>query len=264
VYFCVTIVRMNWSLQRKLIYGFALSIFITGAILYTFRETIFPAPTCFDKEQNGYETGIDCGGTCSLRCKEEVIPLALKWTRVLETSSGKYDLVALVTNKNISNAPRVLTFTFLVYDDGGNVTKTITGTSTVPVDGDFPIIVQNVALGEKPRELGVELSRDSHFAVKELPTSPTIRITNVRFEQGSIPKVFATVTNTKRTVISKLPVRAVLYGADGNAFGVGETIIPFLDKEGVQTIAFTWDKAFAETPIKTTIYPIFDPFIGGN
>ena len=30
------------------------------------------APTCFDKLQNGQETGIDCGGTCQLKCNNQL------------------------------------------------------------------------------------------------------------------------------------------------------------------------------------------------
>src|SRR5262249_26348740 len=149
----------------------------------------------------------------------------LKWTRAIETTPGKYDFAALVTNKNISNAPHGITYTFSVYDDSGNVIKTITGSTTVPIDGDFPIIQQKILLDQPPKDVGITFSKEAHFAVKELSTSPTIRIINTRYESGAIPRVYATVINTKRIAISKLPIRVVLYDASGNAMGVGQTVI---------------------------------------
>ena len=252
---------MTWRTQRRLIYGVAVIFVVASAVLYIYRDNFFPVPTCFDKKQNGYESGIDCGGTCSLRCTQEVSPLTVLWSRALKTSNNTYDLVTMVSNKNINNASRALGYTFNVYDGYGSLVTTISGTTTAPVDSDFPIIVQNVTLTKRPKDVVTQLMDGPHYTVKELPTSPTIRQTSVHYEAGDIPRVYATITNTKRITISNLPVRVVLFDEFNNALGVGQTIIPFLDKEGVQEISFTWDAPFAKDPSKIIIYPIFDPFL---
>ncbi len=251
---------MDWSSQRKVIYGIAFGTIVIAICVYVFRDTLFPAPTCFDKKQNGFEAGLDCGGTCSMRCSNEVVPISTAWARALKISTDKYDFVGMASNKNIDNAPRSVTYTFTAYDSRGVVLTVASGTTIVPVDGEFPIIAQNINLSKEPKELILDITDGPHYIVNDLPTSPSVRILNSRYEAGNIPHVYATVINTKRVAISNLVVRTVLFDADDNAYGAGETVIPFLDKEGSQNISFTWDNSFEITPTKIRVYPIFDPF----
>lgn len=251
---------MDWNTKRKLVYAFAISALLITFFLYIFRDTLFPSPTCFDGKQNGYESGSDCGGTCSLRCSEEVIPFSVEWTRAIPTSSSTYDLVAMVSNKNIDNSSRALGYYFLVHNDSGDIVAEIIGTTTSPIDGEFPIIKQNIHLSEMPKEIVVKLTDGPHFTVAEKPTSPTLRVLNTRYEEGGIPRVYSTILNTKRLTLSNLPVNVVLYDGDNNAFAVGETVIPFLDKEESKDISFVWNRPFAQAPASIRIYPIFNPF----
>lgn len=253
----------NWSLKRRWIYASAVVFFIAASSLYVFRDTIFPEPSCFDAKQNGFESGVDCGGGCSLRCKEEVIPLSVLWSRALKTSSTTYDFVALISNKNIDNAPKEILYIFTAYDAEGKELYTSKGKTRVPIDGDFPVVLQNIPLSKAPTELGLQIQSEvPHYKVLEKPVTPTLRIAGTRYEAGSIPRVYATITNMKRLPFSNLPVRVVLYDALGNAYGTGETIIPYLGKEATQEVVFTWNGAFQESPTKIRIFPILDPFLG--
>ncbi len=253
----------GWAHTRKMIYALGIIVVIVLACIYVFRDTLFPTPTCSDQKQNGYETGVDCGGVCSLRCSSEVIPLSVVWSRALPTSPSTYDFAALVANRNIDNAPRGIAYVFVAYDKDGKEMIRTTGSTTAPIDGDFPIIVQNVKLPQPPSDvIAVVGANVPHYTVKEKPAIPTIKVTDTRFEPGSIPRFYATITNTKRLVIHNLPVRVLLYDADGNVYAAGETVIPELGKEAVQEIVITWDRAFAFPPTKTRVFPILDPFLG--
>lgn len=255
--------NLEWAKRRKIIYGIITIIIILLAGIYVFRDAIFPTPSCFDTKQNGYESGVDCGGTCSLRCSQEVIPLSVTWARALKTGSTTYDLVALISNKNIDNAPRQIIYTFIAYDAAGKEINRINGSSIAPIDGDFPIVEQSVALPEEPFEVSATLTSNlPHYKVLEKPTSPTLRIMNTHYESGSIPRVYATITNTKRIILHDLAVRALLYDADGNVYAVGKTVVPTLGKEATQEVVFTWDKAFPVAPTKIRVFPILDPFLG--
>lgn len=256
---------MNWAGKRKFIYAAGVIIAIILVGMYLTRDTLFPSPSCFDTKQNGYEVGIDCGGVCSLQCHSQVIPLSVTWARAVQTSSTTYDFAALVSNKNINNAPRSIGYTFTAYDNEGKIMQTKSGTTVVPVDGDFPVIEQNVHLVSAPASISATVTSNvPHYKVLENPTVPTIRISGTRYEAGSIPRVYTTLTNTKRLVLRDMPVRAVLYDIDGNAFAVGQTVIPQLDKEGVKEIVFTWSRAFAQSPAQIRIFPILDPFLGSQ
>ncbi len=252
---------MDWQTRRKIIYFFATLFTVASISIYVFREKIFPTPTCFDTKQNGYEIDIDCGGVCSLRCSSEVTPLEVMWARALKTSSTTHDVVAMISNKNIDNASQKFSYTFTIYDNQGLVIEEISGSTFAPIDGDFPVIRQSVKLKKLPYKVTLLIEDTPHYKVNEKPTSPTVRIMRERYEAGSIPRVFATIVNTKRTTVNNLPVRVVLFDEDDNAYAVGQTIVPRLDKEEVKEISFTWDNELPYAPTRIRVYPIFDPFI---
>lgn len=252
---------MNWNTRRKTLYGSALVIIIISLSLYIFRDILFPVPTCSDGKQNGYELGIDCGGICAPRCASEVEPLIVLWAQTFKTTKSTYDLVAMVSNKNIDNASHGISYTFTVYDSMGRVMREVKGKTVAPISGDFPILEQSVSLPQAPRNVSLAIEDGIHYKVNEKPTSPTLRIGNERYEAGTLPRVYATVTNTKQIIIRNLPVIVVLFDQNNNAYAVGSTLIPQLDKEEAKEISFTWDSPLSFPPVRIKVYPIFDPFL---
>jgi hypothetical protein len=252
---------MEWQTRRKFLYALAGIIITLAVVIYLMRDIVFPAPTCSDNRQNGYEAGVDCGGICDIRCSSEVAPLVVLWSRAIPVSKTTYDLVAMVSNKNIDNAAHSVSYIFTVYDSKGLVLQEIKGDTLAPVDGDFPIIKQSITLSDIPREVTLQIKDSLHYRVNEKPTSPTVRISNEQYEAGSIARVYATLQNTKRMTILNLPVRVVLYDQQGNVFAAGETTIPRLEKEEVKDITFIWHSPLPYAPTRIRVYPIFDPFL---
>ena len=219
---------MNWEMKRKIIYALIGIVILVALAVFLMRDTIFPAPTCFDTKQNGYESGIDCGGVCSLRCTEEVKPLSVAWAKAVYSGGEVYDLVALVANSNINNASRELRYTFTLYNENGQKTGELSGSTVAPLDGKFPLILQNIPLQKAPANVIATLADGPHYTVTEKPTSPTVKIIDKHYEAGSIPKIYATVMNTKRLEITNLQIRTLLYDDKENVYAVGQTIIPRL------------------------------------
>lgn len=251
---------MDWYTRRKVIYALGLIIFVSATSVYLLRDVLFPKPSCFDKKQNGFELGVDCGSPCELRCTSEVSPLTVLWARALKISTTTYDLVAMVSNKNIDNASHKINYKFVFHDVKGQEIGEIEGDTLAPTDGDFPVIRQSVVIEQAPHNVIMEIVDEDHFTVHEKPTSPTVRVGNEKYEPGSIPKLLAQVMNMKRVTISNLVIRAVLYDEGDNVYAVGETVVPFLDKEEVRDISFTWREPLPFSPTRIRIYPIFDPF----
>jgi hypothetical protein len=251
---------MNWDTKRKIIYALTFVTLVSAALVTFFYDTIFPAPTCFDGKKNGYEVETDCGGTCSLRCSVEVNPFTVVWSKAVLVDKGLYDLVAMVSNTNIDNASREVGFNFALHDETGVVFRTVSGSTTVPLDGKFPLIIQNIALPKAPENVVTTLTDGPHYKVKENPASPTIKILSRRYEKGSISRVYATLKNTKQLEINNLEVRVLLFDVDDNVYAVGTTFVPVLPKEGVRDIVITWNGALATSPTRIGVYPIFNPF----
>lgn len=251
---------MNWDTKRKIVYALAFSVTVLAIAVFFLRGILFPVPSCSDKKQNGYETGVDCGGVCALKCTQEVNPLSVVWSKAVRSGPGVFDYIGMVKNTNIDNASHEIGYKFIVYDDEGNEINVLAGSTTPPLDGLFPIIVQSIQSSKIPSRVSLVLSDGPHYKVLESPTSPTIRIMDRKYEAGLIPRVYATLMNTKRIDIRNLPVRVVLFDKDDNAYAVGETLIPEFPKEGVRDISFTWNEQLPFSPTRIGIYPIFNPF----
>lgn len=252
---------MNWATKRRVIYALTTTTTIVAIVLYVYRSYFFPEPTCVDRKMNGFEIGVDCGGVCALRCESEVAPLVVEWTRALKTSKTSYDLVAFVSNKNIDNAPRFVSYKFSVYDKATHIIFEKEGQTLVPVNSDFPIILQNIELKSEPAQVSIELSKENNYKTFEKPAKPTIRVRQPSFENGDIPRVYVTIVNTKTTSVKNIPIRVVLLDSLGNAIGVGERFLERLAAEEEKNLVFTWDMHFAEEPATIKVYPIMDPFV---
>lgn len=255
---------MDWQTRRKSIYALVIIVLFFASGVYFLKDIIFPTPTCFDKKQNGYEAGVDCGEVCGMRCSSEVQPLSVLWTRVLKTATSTYDIVGMVSNKNINHAAHSVSYTFTLYDKKGLELKKLKGITVTPISSDFPIIKESIILQEEPETAILGLEDGPHYSVDEKPTSPTLSVSDERYEPGQNPRVYATIQNRKRRTIRNLPVKVILFDENNNAYAVGETIIPELQKEESKVISVTWQNPLPYPPLRIRAYPIFDPFLGAQ
>lgn len=237
-----------------------MGIFVIAITVYFSRDLLFPTPTCTDGKQNGYETGTDCGGVCALRCTTEVQIERVVWAQALNTGPSRYDLVALVANKNIDAASQYVSYRFTAYNTLGEVMIVATGTTPTQLDSEFPIIVQNITLPEEPKNVTATLITGKYYKVANTTLTPLTRTTNIRYEKTDVSRVYATVANATRESFSNIPVRALLFDIEGNAYAAGETIIPYLDKDSSKLVSFTWGNVLPKDPSRIRIYPIIDPF----
>lgn len=251
---------MNWAAKRKTIYAVAVIIFLVVFVVYQARNILFPAPTCIDQKQNGFESGIDCGGTCALRCEQETIPISVEWSRAIVVSSDTYDFAAMLANRNTNSAPLKVEYQFTAYNKAGGVMLSLRGETLVPADGDFPVIVQNVKLPEPPTQVVALVSQPSQYAVSDAVKRVQVRVKSTRYEGGATPRIYITLDNLTQRSFLKLPVRVVAYDEYNNAVAVGESIVPGLEKEEEKEIVLTWPEPFSTTPTKLRAYPVLSPF----
>jgi hypothetical protein len=251
---------MDWSTRRKLLYIIACIVFLSTFGIYSLKDIIFSEPTCFDSKKNGFESGVDCGGSCSLRCTQDIIPLVVKWSQAVWVSEGRYDLVALVANKNIDNAPRAIGYLFSVYDDKGALIASYRASTTAPIDGDFPVVIQNVSLPDTVKTVTVDVSDSSHYTVPSKPSRSVVLNPDNIFEQGDIPRVYSQVVNTSQLTLQQIPAIVLLYDEKDTVYAVNKTIIPLLKPEESRKLSFTWPGTAMREPTKIRLYLLLDPF----
>lgn len=252
---------MDWATKRRIIYTSTAIVLIVVYSLYHFRDVISPPPTCFDGKANGLESDIDCGGNCSLMCTNEVKPLTVEWSSFIKTEDKTYDLVALVSNKNINNDATSTQYVFNLIDKNGKTIFESKGEEVSPVNSSFPIILQNIKIKEPPSKLLVYLSQNKHYKTKLNGNKTLIKVTSNRIEEGDdISRVYATIVNNTLDTLLKVKVRVVLFDENKNAVGVGETVVERLTDEEEKQIIWTWKTPFEKKPVVAEVYPIINPF----
>ena len=87
---------MTWATKRKLQYLSAVFVLFLLVLFIILYPIIFKKPTCIDNIMNGTETGVDCGGSCSLMCKEKTSDPIIFWSRAFPVVGKTYNLVAFI------------------------------------------------------------------------------------------------------------------------------------------------------------------------
>ena len=251
---------MNWSTMKKVSYAFGIFVLIVSGLVYGFRQQLFPNPTCNDNKQNGYEAGVDCGGLCARKCVNEVLPISVIWANTFLVSNGVYDIAAMLTNKNSDSAPISLSADVLVQDSFGRplFQKKIV---VIPfAEVEMPIIIPNVALQGIPAKVIVTLHEGVSYKLDSITKTTQISIVRTRFENGDIPRLYATVKNVTRTPRTTVPISAVLYDETHTPIATGQTFVERLEKDQEQIVVFTWKHRFPSPPALIRVFPALSAF----
>lgn len=249
-----------WSTRRRILYIVGTLLALVCIFTFLFRNTLFPTPLCNDGKKNGFETGIDCGGTCIRKCAGETIPIQVVWAKSFNTGSSTYDVALFLKNKNLDTAPYDLEYTLTLYDIGGNQLGTVNAKTFAPIGGEFPIILENVRTSSPLAKVTAVLKETTSFKVPLTTANPfSVKTT---FDTTSRNRVYAYLTNGSSQSFLRFPVRIVLYDAEGNAIGVSETYIESSSPKETSKVVFTWNTPFKDAPALMRVYPVIDPFPG--
>ncbi|ETB63560.1 TPA: hypothetical protein DIC38_02530 [Candidatus Nomurabacteria bacterium] len=254
---------MSWASKRKTLYVsivLGIIIIIIFAFIY---PVIFKEPTCRDGKQNGSETGIDCGGACSLVCKEESRDPVVLWSRAFPVIDGNYNFVALVENKNRDASLMEVSYEFKAYDSSNKFIGRREGKTFLPPNERFAIFEPRFkALDGEIKTVSFEFVPPYVWFKKEPKIqSLPIKVDNITLENESIsPLLRARVVNDSNYDLPSFSVVAIVYNIDGNAINVSKTV-----KNGIKSgesieVYFTWPVPFLETVVSFDVLPLFDPF----
>lgn len=254
----------KWALKRKLIIfsiiGVVLLLWFFIFILPTFEVE----PTCFDGIQNGRESGIDCGGSCSRFCDVNAVPLVFDWARSFEVIPGRYNSIAIVENQNADAALMKISYEFKLYDENNVFITRRTGSTYILPNSKTAIFEPAILVGNR-RPVRTD------FAFLEQPlwlqtppaakTGLTPSVSNILMEDPfTNPRLTATIKNNSRFDLSNFDVVAILYNQDNNAIAASTTFVEALPEGDSYSVFFTWQKPFNEDPVRIEILPQIDVF----
>jgi hypothetical protein len=249
---------MGWGARRRSLYITVFCVFAAMGAVAIYLVYFTAPPMCMDGIQNGSETGVDCGGTCSLICANTAHAPVVMWARSFEVAPGNYTAAAYIQNTNAGAGSKQVAYTFQLFDASNALITERDGVADLPPVQTIPIVEPNI-------EVGHRTATRTLFVFKTIPvwhTTAAGTIPNITIGQESLAgdgtTLSAQLTNNGLTAVSGLHVVAVLFNSAGTAIAASKTVVPSMPQKSDQPITFTWptpNAAVAHAEI--TVLPSF-------
>jgi hypothetical protein len=254
---------MSWASRRQTNYllGF-IGILILIVFLFA-SKLIFKKPTCQDGKQNGTETGIDCGGSCALMCKEDVQEPVILWSRAFPVVNNSFNLVAYVENRNKNSAVREANYEFRIYDSNNKLLGRREGKTFIPPNQQFAVFEPRFDAGESELKSVVFEFIAPIVWVKKIPTSQSqpIFVKDIFFDDDKdTPRLSATVINNSIYDLPEFDIIAILYDLDNNAINASASHKEKLLNNSSTPVTFTWPEVLSAHPITKDVLISINPF----
>ena len=249
---------LSWSFRRKLLYAVVCISLLFVILFILFIKFFTAAPTCFDGKKNGGESGVDCGGSCSLVCANEAHAPVVLWSRAFPNGPGNYTAAAYIQNNNIGKMARGVAYSFQLYDADNKLVVEKDGVTDLPPIQTIPVVEPNISVGN--RVVARTLFAFSGTPVwTSIPPEaiPSFHLGNESFaSDGSSLSVTAENVSTLDT--KNITAVAVLFDASGVAQAASRSFIPSLAHKTSTDLFFTWPQGNAGVAqAEVTLLPSF-------
>lgn len=254
---------MSWALKRQFTYLSIVLGILLLILFWIFYPKIFKKPTCFDNKQNGTETGIDCGGGCSLVCLVDTTNPVIVWSRAFPVTGNIYNLAAYIENRNQSAAVEKADYEFLIYDTNNKLIGRRTGSTFIPPNQPFVIFEPRFNSGEiEVKSVSFEFISSLAWHKKEpiLNTLP-IKVDNIVLDNNfNLPRLTAVIKNESIHDLPSFDVVGILYDIDHNVINLSKSEKDGLLSNANLPVSFTWPEALSSNPVKNDVLIQVNPF----
>lgn len=237
-----------WASRRKAIYLGVFVLILAGISFIIFWKYWYAVPTCFDNAKNGDETGVDCGGSCTLICSDSAIKPIVRWDpRLFEVSSGLWSAIVYVENPNIDADAIYVPYTLTIYNEKNEILEERKGATILPKNKTVGIFEGSIiAIDEnKPKRAVFELGSNIIWKKNE-DKDEKITITHSSILRlNSTPRVEANVKNNSTEEINNIELVVAIFDGSDNVIATSRTFVESLKKNESTNIFFTWPKPFA-------------------
>jgi hypothetical protein len=218
----------------------------------------YRTPTCSDGKQNGDETGIDCGGSCSRLCAPDALPLLSRGdSRIITVASNTYEVLALFKNPNPSASIYRANYTIRIYDQNRRTPiRIIEGSTYIPKDS--PVAIFEGPFTESsstPVAAVLEWSTSTMVWEKDAKPSPDISVLDTALAETEAPRLEASARNNSLRSASNVEFVAVIYDESGNVMASSKTYLDTLPAGATQSIIFSWPRPFPAKAGSISVIP---------
>lgn len=238
--------QSDWASRRKSIYLWVIVLILSVVAFFIFWQFWYQTPTCFDGFKNGDETGVDCGGSCTLVCSASALSPVVKWDpRFFEIDQGVWNVLVYVENPNIDTVATYAPYTFTFYDANNQVLATREGATILPKNKTVGIFEGGIKLGDKiPKRASFDFGKRMVWQKDENP-NPDITISHSPLlRMDSTPRVEAKLVNNEIYDIKNIELVAAVFDGADNTIATSRTFVEELKKDGSAEVFFTWPKPF--------------------
>lgn len=250
---------VSWASRRQMSYlgiAFGAIALVVGIFLI---PVFFQPNSCTDGKQNQDEVGVDCGGSCSTLCQQQVTDLIIRWSRALETSPGMYDVIALIENPNLRGGIKEISYSFKLHDKNNILITQRDGKTFVNANETFVIIENGIITKERILARTFFTFEETSSWTSDAEEVPQLVVLNKSFElRKPNSRMTATVVNRSFFTVEDIVISALLFDEGNTIIGASKTVIDHLgkvDKDGSRDISFIFPHKLIKIPARIEILP---------
>lgn len=237
----------DWASRRKNIYLVLIVFVLSGVSFAIFWNFWYSKPTCSDGIQNGEETGVDCGGGCSLVCKAEALRPIVRWDpRLFEISPGNWSALIYVENPNIDSFASYAPYKFTIYDQNNSIVAVRSGATILPRNKTVGIFEGGIEIGVEIEPKRAVFEFGDNIRWQRVQTKdPEIKISHTPLLRlDTSPRVEATIENEEIDPIKNIELVAAVFDEADNAVATSRTFVEELSGGESTNVVFTWPRPF--------------------
>lgn len=254
---------MSWASKRQTKYFVIFIIIFIVSIVFIFYPILTKKPQCDDGKQNGQETGVDCGGSCTKVCLASVASPVILWSRAFPVTNTVYNLVAYVENQNKDSAVREAHYEFRIYDSNNLLIARREGVTYIPPNKQFAIFESRFDAGKSDiRSVRFELD-DNLSWVRQSPSLDLLpfHVDQLILDDSSVtPTLSARLNNDSIYDMPEFDAIAILYDENHNVVNVSRTQKDGLSSGRNMPLYFTWPKIFDREVVSKEVLIQINPF----
>jgi len=240
-------VDLDWSTKRRIVYLSIITAVLILLISVLSFFVFYKKPTCFDGSKNQNEAGIDCGGTCTKLCTNQVSDLKILWAKPFKINDDFYSVAALVENPNINSVSDSVEYIFKLKNSFGEVIAERRGKTSIPNSRILAIFESDFRLTEEVKSVDFEfLGNSVWYREDQEPVDIDIKKTDLTRIDYS-PRLEVSLENKSFGSVSRLEITALVFDGKGEVIAVSRTFLDGFRSGSVEDIVFTWPEAFPVT-----------------
>jgi hypothetical protein len=258
-----TIVSMAlaWAERRQTLYYIVGIILLVILAALAWRLFLVHTPSCYDREQNGNEKGVDCGGVCALICPNQAKTPTVLWARSFLTAPHTYTAAAYIQNNNVAEGAgtKQAHYTFQILDSKNLLIVEREGIVDIAPQQTTPVVESGIDVGTRiPAKTFFEFDDNIPMIWNKVPEASlqSLRISKTSPYENN--RIEATVANDSLSDAKKVTVVAVLFDTQGIARAAAKAAIPKIARKSSESVTFTWPSDLEDIArAEVTILPSF-------